>query len=340
MARDRDGAGDEGEAHKKGAGRGRPPRLTVVETNVSHSRGEQAVSVEMAQSSSPVHDLISTIEESATAVAAVPREVPKPHPERLEKLRILEAVMFAAAEPQDELRLATYLKPGDDVSSLLMELADTFAGRGVNLVKVAGKWTFRTAEDLSWVLERHSKQERRLSRAALETLAIVAYHQPVTRAEIEEIRGVTISKGTLDVLMEAVWVRPRGRRRAPGKPITYGTTERFLEHFGLEAVKDLPGLADLKAAGLLDANLPPDFKVPEPKDAAALMPDELPLEDAEEGDEPLQSELELDEPIEDEEEDDPGGQVFSDDEVAGEAPDVPSPSPSPAPARGEGGGDN
>jgi segregation and condensation protein B len=268
------------------------------------------------QSGSPVHDLIVTIEESASGGHGIGREVPKPDPERLEKLRILEAVIFAAEEPQDEARLATYLKAGDNVASLLAELAQMYAGRGVGLVKVAGKWAFRTADDLSWVLERHSKLERRLSRAALETLAIVAYHQPVTRAEIEEVRGVTISKGTLDVLMDAGWVRPRGRRRAPGKPITYGTTERFLEHFGLEAVKDLPGLSDLKAAGLLDANLPPDFKVPEPKDAAVLMPDELPLDDAGEGDEPLQSELELEVPIEDEDEDVDG----ADEPAAGKGP--------------------
>lgn len=295
----RDGAGHEGK------GRGATPRLTVVE----NAPGEAA------QSGSPVHDLLTTIEERATATQVALRDLPKADPERVEKLRILEAVIFAAGEPQDEARLATYLKAGDNVAALLTELAQTYAGRGVALIKVAGKWAFRTADDLSWVLERHSKQERRLSRAALETLAIVAYHQPVTRAEIEDVRGVTISKGTLDVLMEAGWVRPRGRRRAPGKPITYGTTERFLEHFGLEGVKDLPGLSDLKAAGLLDANLPPDFKVPQPKDAAALMPDELPLEDAGEGDEPLQSELELDEPLADEEEADAlGEEIFSGDE--------------------------
>src|SRR5690606_19071696 len=134
----------------------------------------------------------------------------------------------------------------------------------------------RTAQDLSYLLEKHAVEERRLSRAALETLAIIAYHQPVTRAEVEEIRGVQTSKGTLDVLLETGWIRPRGRRRAPGKPITYGTTAAFLEHFGLDTVGDLPGLAELKGAGLLDGNLPPDFKVPDPKDVAALMPDELP----------------------------------------------------------------
>ena len=146
-------------------------------------------------------------------------------------------------------------------------------------MRVAGKWAFRTAEDLSYLLERHAVEERRLSKAALETLAIIAYHQPVTRAEIEEIRGVETSKGTLDILLETGWIRPRGRRRAPGKPLTYGTTEAFLDHFALDAIKDLPGLAELKGAGLLDANLPPDFAVPVPTDVAKLMPDELPLED-------------------------------------------------------------
>ena len=133
--------------------------------------------------------------------------------------------------------------------------------------KVAGKWAFRTAEDLSYLLERYATQERRLSKAALETLSIIAYHQPVTRAEIEEIRGVTTSAGTLDMLMETGWVRLRGRRRAPGRPVTYGTTEAFLSHFGLEGIKDLPGLAELRASGLLDGNLPPDFTVPDPTDA-------------------------------------------------------------------------
>ena len=152
---------------------------------------------------------------------------------------------------------------------------------------MADKWTFRTAEDLSYLLERHATEQRRLSKAALETLAIIAYHQPVTRAEIEDIRGVAASAGTLDVLMEIGWVRPRGRRRAPGRPITYGTTDEFLVHFGLESIKDLPGLAELKGSGLLENNLPPDFTVPEPTDSAALMADELPLECRGEEDETL-----------------------------------------------------
>ena len=232
--------------------------------------------------------------EDTARPGALPRNVAAlPFADHREKLRILEALLFAAAEPLAESYLASHLKSDDDVPALLDELKGFYASRGINLMRVAGKWAFRTAEDLAYLLERHALEERRLSRAALETLSIIAYHQPVTRAEIEEIRGVQTSKGTIDVLLETGWIRPRGRRRAPGKPITYGTTEAFLEHFGLDAVKDLPGLAELKGAGLLDSALPPDFKVPEPTDAAALMPDELPLED----DEDAQEELSLeDEP--------------------------------------------
>jgi segregation and condensation protein B len=213
-----------------------------------------------------------------------------------EHVRILEAMLFAAAEPLDEASLAMHLKGTYDLKALLAGLQAEYATRGVNLVRVSGKWAFRTAEDLSWLLEKHALEEKRLSRAALETLSIIAYHQPVTRAEIEEIRGVTTSKGTLDVLLETGWIRPRGRRRAPGKPLTFGTTPAFLEHFGLDSVGDLPGLTELKAAGLLDGNLPPDFRVPAPKDVAALMPDELPLE-AGEDEEAAQAELELEEPL-------------------------------------------
>jgi segregation and condensation protein B len=202
-----------------------------------------------------------------------------PSAERWEKLRILEAVLFAASEPLDESKLVEFFTAKDDIGALLEELQNLYAGRGVNLMRVAGKWAFRTAPDLSFILERYSVEPRKLSRAALETLAIIAYHQPVTRAEIEEIRGVSTSKGTLDVLMEMGWVRMRGRRRAPGRPVTYGTTDTFLEHFGLDGVKDLPGLAELKGAGLLDSNLPPGFTVPEPHDSPILTPDEDPLED-------------------------------------------------------------
>jgi len=202
-----------------------------------------------------------------------------------DSVRIVEALLFAATAPLDEMALSKPLPPGTDIKAVLAALQAEYAGRGISLNKVAGKWAFRTAEDLSYLLERHTSEERRLSKAALETLAIIAYHQPVTRAEVEDIRGVTTSKGTLDVLLETGWIRPRGRRRAPGRPLTYGTTEGFLDHFALETIKDLPGLADLKGAGLLDGNLPPGFTVPSPTDVAALMPDELPLEPGDAGDE-------------------------------------------------------
>jgi segregation and condensation protein B len=202
-----------------------------------------------------------------------------PSADRREKLRVLEALLFAAAEPLDEGSLIKHFPAREDVGQLLEELQGYYAGRGVNLVRVAGKWAFRTAEDLSYLLEDYAVEQRKLSKAALETLAIIAYHQPVTRAEIEEVRGVTTSKGTLDVLLEIGWVRMRGRRRAPGRPVTYGTTEAFLEHFGFDSIKDLPGLAELKGAGLLDSNLPPGFVVPEPDDRAELGEDEDPLED-------------------------------------------------------------
>lgn len=167
-------------------------------------------------------------------------------------LRMTEALLFAAAEPLDEASLAARLPEGAEVPALLLELKAHYASRGVNLVQVAGKWALRTAPDLAALLEKQREVPRRLSRAALETLAIIAYHQPVSRAEIEEIRGVGLSRGTLDLLFEAGWVRPKGRRRTPGRPITYGTTEDFLVHFGLESLGDLPGLDELKAAGLLD----------------------------------------------------------------------------------------
>jgi segregation and condensation protein B len=205
-----------------------------------------------------------------------------PFADHREKLRVLEALLFAAAEPLDEAKLKSHLADDEDTGALLEELRAFYAGRGVNLVHVAGKWAFRTAEDLGYLLERYAVQERRLSKAALETLSIIAYHQPVTRAEIEEIRGVTTSAGTIDILLETGWVRLRGRRRAPGRPVTYGTTDTFLSHFGLDSIKDLPGLAELRASGLLDGNLPPDFAVPEPTDVAALMPDEVALDDLEE----------------------------------------------------------
>jgi len=204
-----------------------------------------------------------------------------PTPDNREKLRILEGLLFASSEPISEAQLASQLGEADDVAGLLGELAAIYENRGVNLVQIGGRWAFRTAEDLGYLLQKHSVEQRRLSRAALETLAIVAYHQPVTRAEIEEIRGVGTSRGTLDVLLETGWIRLRGRRRAPGRPVTYGTSAAFLDHFGLESIRDLPGLAELKGAGLLDSNLPPGFTVPEPMMMDILADDEDPLEDDE-----------------------------------------------------------
>ena len=197
---------------------------------------------------------------------------------RPEELRLLEALLFAASEPLDEKTLAKHLPAGVDVRATLKRLQVEYAPRGVNLIHIGNKWTFRTANDLSWLLTHEAVEPKKLSRAAIETLAIIAYHQPVTRAEIEEIRGVSAAKGTLDVLLETGWVRPRGRRKAPGRPLTYGTTPDFLSHFGLEALGDLPGLDDLKGSGLFDGTLPAGFDVPEPSDDPALRPDEDPLE--------------------------------------------------------------
>ncbi|WP_417674001.1 SMC-Scp complex subunit ScpB [Roseibium sp.] len=194
-------------------------------------------------------------------------------------LRMVEALLFASAEPLSVEELKGRLPEGTAVEELLEDLQRTYAARGVNLVRVAGKWAFRTAEDLAFLMHRDMEEQRKLSRAALETLAIIAYHQPVTRAEIEEIRGVSTSKGTLDVLLETTWIRMRGRRRTPGRPVTYGTTEAFLEHFGLDTVKDLPGLEELKGAGLLDSAVPASFMVPSPSDDPALTEDEDPLEE-------------------------------------------------------------
>jgi segregation and condensation protein B len=167
-------------------------------------------------------------------------------------LRAIEATLFAAAEPISEAEIALYVGGGADVRSELAELVQHYAGRGINLVERGGRWHFQTAPDLAHLLRREREDARRLSRAAVETLAIIAYHEPVSRAEIEAIRGVQISRGTLDVLMEAGWVRPAGRREAPGRPLTYATTAGFLAHFGLATRRDLPGLEDLKLAGLLD----------------------------------------------------------------------------------------
>ena len=179
--------------------------------------------------------------------------------DRLEHLRMAEALLFASREAVAEDDMAKRLPQGADTPALLAELEEIYRDRGVNLIRVGGKWMFRTAPDLAFLLRVEVEEQRRLSRAAVETLAIIAYHQPVTRAEVEEIRGVSLSRGTLDLLLETGWVRPVGRRRTPGRPVTYGTTSAFLTHFGLETLDVLPGFDELKAAGLLDSEVPPDM---------------------------------------------------------------------------------
>ncbi|MEZ5895790.1 MAG: SMC-Scp complex subunit ScpB [Parvularculaceae bacterium] len=185
-----------------------------------------------------------------------------------EHLRMAEALLFAAVEPLDDEAISARLPEGADIKTILELIAQQYENRGVNLTRAAGKYRFVTAPDVAHVLEKEKIEPKKVSRAALETLAIIAYHQPCTRADIEDVRGVAVSPGSLDQLMEIGWIRMRGRRRsAPGRPLLYATTQAFLEHFNLEAVGDLPGMADLKAAGLLDARLPPGFSIPSPGEA-------------------------------------------------------------------------
>ena len=211
-------------------------------------------------------------------VVALRAPEPTHEPDHAEAVRMAEALLFAAAEPLGREELLGRLPEGADLDRVLADLRELYAGRGVNLVQVAGKWAFRTAGDLSFVLSRDVVEPRKLSRAAMETLAIIAYHQPVTRAEIEEIRGVATSKGTLDLLLETGWIRLRGRRKAPGRPVTYGTTPAFLSHFGLDAIDDLPGLEELKGAGFLEGRVPSGLMVPVPSDDTTLREDEDPLD--------------------------------------------------------------
>ncbi len=197
-----------------------------------------------------------------------------------EAVRMAEALVFASAEPVSLPLLAQRLPKGTNITAVVEQLARLYERRGVNLVRVGEAIAFRTAPDLAFLMNREAVQQRKLSRAALEVLAIIGYHQPVTRAEIEEIRGVETSKGTLDLLLETGWVRMRGRRRTPGRPVTYGTTSAFLDHFGLEDIRDLPGLDELKGAGLLSSRMPSSFSVPMPRgDEGALTEDEDPLTD-------------------------------------------------------------
>ena len=176
-----------------------------------------------------------------------------------DQIRAVEALLFAASDPLDEKTLKDMLPVNTDIEEIMNNLLSIYKDRGVELKKVNNKWMFKTASDLSFIMQKEAKIQKKLSKAALETLSIIAYHQPVSRAEIEEIRGVTVSPGTIDTLMEINWVKIKGRRKTPGNPITYGTTEEFLVHFDLENIKELPGLDELKSTGLLDSNLPPDM---------------------------------------------------------------------------------
>ena len=214
-----------------------------------------------------------------------------------EHLRLLEAVLFAAVEPLDEATIAERLPNDADIDALLVDLSQLYASRGVNVVKVGGKWTLRTAPDLAEKLKIERDVQRRLSRAAHETLAIIAYHQPLTRAEVESIRGVAVNRGTLDALLEAGWIKPGRRRNTPGRPTTWVTTEAFLSHFGLESLQDLPGVKELKAAGLLDTRPAVDVY------ASRAPQEELPFDSIEKAADDAEAEIEPLHPEEDQPED-------------------------------------
>lgn len=215
--------------------------------------------------------------EAANAPSGDEADMPRIHPALAEAKRIAEALVFASAEPVSEAYLEARLPRGMAPRVVMQSLKADYAGRGVNLVQVGDNWAFRTAGDLSFYIRSDQEEVKKLSRAALEVLAIIAYHQPVTRAEIEEIRGVATSRGTLDVLLESGWIRFRGRRRTPGRPVTLGTTVDFLDHFGLEELRDLPGLEELRGAGLLSSRIPANFQVPLPLMQEELAEDEDPI---------------------------------------------------------------
>jgi segregation and condensation protein B len=276
--------------------------LTVEEEGAS-AMPTQAAEEDDQGTAGPAPELRSvdiSSEQTDRAVADSDQPIVAPEEATLhEAIRMAEAILFAASEPVPSSMLAERLPPDIDFEAVMARLSQDYAGRGVCLVRVDSAWRFRTADDLAYLLQAEQVEQRKLSRAALETLAIIAYHQPVTRAEIEDIRGVSLNKGVLDVLMELGWIRIRGRRRTPGRPLTFGSTEKFLDHFGLETLRDLPGKDDLKGAGLLDPALPLDFQVPPTDDHPDLRADEDPLED----DDP---ELSLHPKIEDDSEESPG----------------------------------
>lgn len=227
---------------------GSPPRETTGPAASSDSADQaDPMEAEMPENPAPPE----AAEAVASGAAGDESAAPDAAPSRAYQLRLVEALLFASAGPLDRAAIAARLPEGTEIESLIAELATHYEGRGVNLVRIAGGWTLRTAPDLGAKLRLEQTVVRKLSRAAMETLAIIAYHQPVTRAEIEEIRGVVISKGTLDTLMETGWIAPKGRRETPGRPVTWVTTEDFLLHFSLSDRSDLPGIDELKAAGLI-----------------------------------------------------------------------------------------
>jgi len=255
--------------------------------------------------------------------------------DRFQNMRLVEALLFASAEPLAPQQIQRHLPEDVELEPLLEELAGLYANRGVNLVRLGNRWAFRTTADLAPQMQIETAVTRKPSRAAVETLAIIAYHQPVTRAEIEEIRGVALSRGTLDTLLEAGWIRPRGRRRTPGRPVTWGTTEAFLDQFGLDSLDSLPGLAELKAAGLIDTRpaiaalgtrgrllaegeAGEDTEDPVPEDEetgeetedllAADFGENLVAADCEAGDETGEEDASADSGTEDDEENEPGSQ--------------------------------
>lgn len=233
-------------------------KLDVEETAAETTeQPEEQLEEQLEEQSEP--QPVEPVDDYDEADTSVPQEADDDTPGDVdgaidpEHLRLLEAVIFASATALNERQMVNRLPDGANLKGLLKALRDSYESRGVNLVKAGACWGFRTAPDVAQALTKEQDVTRKLSRAAIETIAIIAYHQPVTRAEIEEIRGVSISKGTLDVLFEASWIKPRGRRQTPGRPMTWGTTDGFLDHFGLESLKDLPGVEELRAAGLLDA---------------------------------------------------------------------------------------
>lgn len=223
---------------KDAAAKADAPETEPLDTDEEAAALEAAAAEEAEDDEEPGEPEIDEVEPAILTIAGA--------------ARLIEAVLFASAQPVAEEDLAERLPEGTDLKAVLAEIAALYEGRGVNLVRIAGRWAFRTAPDLAPALQPEQTVQRKLSRAAVETLAIIAYHQPITRAEIEQVRGVALSKGTLDMLMEAGWIKPKGRRQAPGRPVTWVSTEDFLLHFGLDKIEDLPNLEELRAAGLLD----------------------------------------------------------------------------------------